>query len=164
MTIFTTAYTNDSQANGVSGLFIQFKDEITENKVKDILSNYNLNTYKLNYNVYGMENRYYIMVDKDKILNVRGEFGKDENWTESTPAIEKGDSYIIMVSSKAINNKDFIQILNKYNLQVKTSIWCHITFTDRPWNGISEEYANELKYKLEKNENVLSVTFESIKS
>lgn len=162
MTNFTP--TNESQGDKIASLFIQFRDGTTEQEAKNILGNYNLTTYKIDYNVYGTEDRYYIMVDKDKTMDVRGELKKEGNWTESTPAIEKGNYSIIKISYEDTHNKTFIKILDKHNLQVKTSIWCHVIFTDRPWSGISEEYANELKHELEMNENVLFVEFGSIKS
>jgi hypothetical protein len=69
-----------------------------------------------------------------------------------------------MISYQAIRDKNFIEMLNKYSLQVKSSVWCHVIFTDRPWSGISEKNANELKRELEMNENIFTVYFESIKS
>ncbi len=109
-----------------------------------------------------MPDRYYIIVDEDKIMDVRGELREEENWTESTPAIEKGNYYIIKISEQAIHDKHFIEMLNKYNLQVKTFVWCHVNFGERPTSGISKERANELRRELETNENIFSVAFESI--
>jgi hypothetical protein len=161
---YTPMSTQESQEGKVAGLFIQYRDGITELEVKNILENCNLTMYKLDYNVYGMEDRYYIIVDKNKIMDVRGELRKEENWTESSPTIEKENYYIIMISYQAIRDKNFIEMLNKYNIQVKSSVWCHVIFTDRPWSGISEKNANELKRELEMNENIFTVYFESIKS
>jgi hypothetical protein len=97
-------------------------------------------------------------------MDVRGELREKGNWTESTPAVEKGNYYIIMISNQSIHDKNFIEILNKHSLQVKTSVWCHVSFTDRPWGGISKEHANELKRELEVNENIFTVHFESIET
>jgi hypothetical protein len=161
---FSPTVIPESQGSKIAGLLIQFRDGITDQEVKNILENYNLTLYKIDYNFDYLPDRSYIVVDKDKIMDVREGLRKEENWTESTPAIEKGDYYIIMISNQAIHDKNFIEILNKHNLQVKTSIWCHVSFTDRPWDGISKEHANELKRELETNENIFSVDFESIVS
>lgn len=153
---------NEHHVRMISGLVIQFRDGITLSEIRAILENYSLPTDKLDYNFYGMPDKYYIIVDKDKIIDVEGELRKEENWTESIPAIEKGNYYVITVPEQATQDKNFIKMLDKYNLHVKTFVWCHVSFIDRPNSGISEERVNELKRELEKNENIFSVVFESI--
>jgi hypothetical protein len=163
LVLFTPTYVatemsdNDSQ---VSGLIIQFRDGITEQDSKSVLENYNLTMYKLDYNVYDMD-KYYIIVDKDKAGGIKGEFGKEESWTGFTSDFKKGDYYIIPISEQAIHNENFLEILEKHNLQVKKFFWCHVIFTDHSENGISQEDANELKRKLEKNKNIYIVYIES---
>ncbi|WP_410507843.1 UPF0228 family protein [Methanosarcina hadiensis] len=169
MTIFTPTITPESEERKVAGLIIQFRDGVSEQEAKDIFGNYNLTRYKIDYNVYDMPDNYYIIIDKDKIMDVRDEL-RNENWTESTPAIEKGNYYIITkgnyyiitISEQAINDKNFLSILEKYNLQVKKFVYCHIHFSEHSLSGISEKHANNLKSELEMNENVFTVYFESI--
>lgn len=152
---------HQTQESNVAGLLIQFRDGITEPEVKSVLEEYNLTMYKLNYNV-DLPDQYYTIVDEDKIMDVRNELGEVENWTEFE--IKKGNYYIIGVSEQAIHDENFLSILDKYNLQLKKFLWCHIRFDDRPMSGISEEHANELKRELEMNENIFLVAFESIEA
>ncbi|AKB74095.1 hypothetical protein MSLAZ_0834 [Methanosarcina lacustris Z-7289] len=170
MTIFTPIGTPQPEERKVAGLIIQFRDGVSEEEAKSILKNYNLAGYKLDFTV-DMPDKYYIIVDKDKIMDVKDGL-REENWTESTPPIEKGnyyitkkgDYYIITIAEQNINNKSFIEILNKYNLEVEKFVYCHVIVADRPGNGISEERANKLKSELEMNENVFAVYFETIES
>jgi len=168
MTIFTPTGTPQSEERKIAGLIIQFRDGVSEQEAKSILKNYNLARYKLDFTV-DMPDNYYIIVDEDNITDVKSELRK-ENWTESTPAIEngnyyinkKGDYYIITVAEQNIHDKSFIEILNKYNLEVEKFVYCHVIIADRPRSGISEEHANKLKSELETNEDVCTVYFESI--
>ncbi|MDQ1275007.1 MAG: hypothetical protein QG610_580, partial [Euryarchaeota archaeon] len=124
--------------------------------------------HKLDFTV-DMPDNYYIIVNEDNITDVKNELRK-ENWTESTPVIEKGnyyiitkeDYYIITIAEQNIHDKSFIEILNKYNLEVEKFVYCHVIIADRPYSGISEERANKLKSELEMNEDVCTVYFESI--
>ena len=153
---------NEYKAQMISGLFIQFRGEITEPEVNTILENDSLPTYKLDYNIDNVSDKYYVMVDENKITAVRYELGKKENWTEPQLGIQKGNYYIIAVPEHVIHDKTFLEVLNKYNLQLKKSVWCHIRFGDYPLKAITEEHANELKHELEMNENVFSVVFEPV--
>lgn len=147
----------------ISSLIIQFKDGITEQESKEILENYNLTMYKLDYNVHDMD-KYYIIVNKDEATRIKSELRNEENWTGFTSDIVKGDYYIISISEQAIHDNNFLAVLEEYNLQVKKFFWCRVIFTDHTRNGISQENANELKYKLEKDKNIFTVFLESIES
>ena len=168
MTIFTPTVTPGQEEGKVAGLIIQFRDGVSEQEAKSILKNYNLARYKLDFTV-DMPDNYYIIVDEDNIMDVKSEL-RDENWTEATPVLEKGnyyitkkgDYYIITIAEQDIHNEIFIEMLNKYNLEVKKFVYCHVIITDRPDSGISEEHANKLKSELEMNDNVFTVYFESI--
>lgn len=147
----------------VSSLIIQFKDGITEQESREILENYNLTAYKIDYNVHDM-NKYYIPVNKDEATQIKYELRKEKNWIGVTPDVEKGNYCMISISEQAIQDKNFIEMLNKRNLQVKKFFWCHVIFTDHTKNGISQENANELRSRLEKDENIFTVFIESVES
>jgi hypothetical protein len=153
----------EKQSDYVSGLIIQFRDGTTEQEVKTVLENYSLPTYKLDYNNNEYPNRYYIMVDNNKMMAIRDELRKEADWTDhASPVIEKGSSYVITITEQAIQDKNFLSIMEKNNLRVKKFVWCHVHFGERPMSGISKERANELKRELETNEKVFLVFFETI--
>jgi hypothetical protein len=168
VTIFTPMKNSESEERKVAGLIIQFRDGVSEQEANSILKNYNLAGYKLDFTV-DMPDNYYIIVDEDNITDVRDEL-KKENWTESVPAIEKGNYYIITkedyciitIAEQNIHDKNFLAILKEHDLQVEKFVYCHIHFSERPMSGISEKHANELKRELEMNENIFTVYFESI--
>lgn len=168
VTIFTPMKNSESEESKVAGLIIQFRDGINEQEANSILKNYNLAGYKLDFTV-DMPDNYYITVDEDNITDVKNELRK-ENWTESTPTIEKGnyyiitkeDYYIITIAEQNIHDKNFLAMLKEHDLQVEKFVYCHIHFSERPLSGVSEEHANELKRELEKNKNIFTVYFESI--
>lgn len=162
MTIFTP--TISPHEGNIGGLVIQFKEGVTKNEAKSILENNNLTIYSVDYDYYDVPDKYYIRVDKDKVMDVRDELEKIESWTEYTPSIEKVNYYIITVPGQAIDDENFIKILNKYDLQVKKFVYCHIRFGEHPLSGISEEHANEYISKLETNENIFVVYVESFQS
>lgn len=142
----------------VGGMDIQFRDGISEPEVKSVLENYNMTmNYSLDYNTSYTNEKYYIMVDKDKITDVKSELGKEKNWTEVTPAFMKGNYYIITVPEQTINDRSFLDILSKRGLQLKKFIWCEIRFGDGSKNWIPEKDAHRIKNELEKNENIFTV-------
>lgn len=147
----------------VAGLIIQFRDGVTEQESKTILKNCNLTTYKLDYAVENMPDKYYIVADKDKAAKIKYELRK-ENWIGLTPDVKKDNYYMISVSDRTIHDKNFIEFLNRHNLQLKKFFYCHVIFTDHSESRISREHANELKHELETNENIFTVFFESIES
>lgn len=61
----------------VSSLIIQFKDGINEQESREILENYNLTAYKINYNVHDMD-KYYITVNKDEATQIKYELRKEK--------------------------------------------------------------------------------------
>lgn len=139
----------------VGGIDIQFRDRISESEVKSILQNYNMTmNYSLDYNTSYTNEKYYIMVDKEKIMDVKSELKKEKNWTENVPTIRKGNYYIITTAAQTINDKSFLDTLNKYNLQLKKFIWCEIRFGNGSKNWIHEEDAIRIKNELEMNENI----------
>ncbi len=151
--------------NKLKSVIIQYRDGTTEQEAKAVLKNFSLPTYKLDYNNNEYPNRYYIMVDKNRMMDIRDELRKEADWTDhASPVIEKGSYYIITITNRAIQDKNFLVILEKNNLQVKKFVWCHFHFGERPMTGISKEHANELKRELETNEKVFLVVFETIVS
>lgn len=168
VTIFTPMRNSESEERKVAGLIIQFRDGVNEQEANSILKDYNLAGDKLDFTV-DMPDNFYIIVDEENITDIKSELRK-ENWTESTPAIEKGnyyvitkeDYYIITIAEQNIHDKNFLAILKEHDLQVEKFVYCHIHISERPLSGVSEEHANELKHELEKNENIFTVYFESI--
>ncbi|WP_279385150.1 UPF0228 family protein [Methanosarcina barkeri] len=60
----------------VAGIYIQFKDGISEPEVKDILQNINMTlNYSMEYDTNTTDERYYIIVDKDN-WDIRREISK----------------------------------------------------------------------------------------
>lgn len=85
------------QGKQVAGLFIEFEEETTEPEVKAILENYNTTINTIEYDSDLQPERYYLMVDADKRMDVRNELRKDENWTDPIyfdHDIKKGNHYI----------------------------------------------------------------------
>lgn len=160
--LFTQAPTIEPHEGNVGELIIQFRDGVTELEAKTILENCNMTIYRLDYNIDYLPDKHYIMVDKDKVTGVKGELKKEENWTEPAHAIEKGNYYIVTVPEQVIYDNNFLEILNKYNLQLKKFVWCRVRFGEHSLSGISNEHANELKSKLETNENIFSVDIGSV--
>nr|WP_329957126.1 UPF0228 family protein [Methanosarcina barkeri] len=106
--------------------------------------------------------RYYLKVDADKRMGVRDELRKDENWTDHiyfNHDIKKGNSYIITVTEQAIQDENFLAILEKDNLQVKNSVLCCITLGDGAKNWIWESDERKIENELKMNEKVLTVVF-----
>ena len=146
----------------IAGMAIQFKNGISESEVKSILQNYNMTrNYRITFDANHYP-EYYIMVDKDNITDVKSKLEKEKTWTESTPAIEKGNYYIITISERVIHNKNFIMMLSKYNLQLEKFVWCDIRFlySDGPLTyWIPKEDAIRIKNELQQNENIFAVRF-----
>jgi hypothetical protein len=144
----------------ICGLYIQFKEGVTQPEIKNILENSGMpKNYSLDYNVDSMGSGYYIIIEKDKMKDVMSKLKKEENLTIS-PDFRKGDSYIIEVTDEAVQDKNFTAILGKNNLQVKKSIWCNISFGKDTKNWISKGNAIGKKRYLEQNENIFFVGFE----
>ena len=96
----------------VAGFCIQFENGTTEPEVKTILENYNMTmNYTIDYNYVSIDPKYYIIVDKDRIMNARSELGKVKNWNETEFAIKKGNYYIFMVYEDFIHDESFLKIL-----------------------------------------------------
>jgi hypothetical protein len=156
----------------VPGLLIKFEDGISEPEVKAILESYNLTmNYNIEYSPDSVEDKYYIILDKDN-WDIRRELSKKmkeekKDWIISSPAnvIRRGDNYnILTVSEQAIHDENFLAILKKYDIPVKKFIWYSIRFEkpdgSRYW--IPEEDAIRIKNELEKNESIFSVHIEYI--
>ncbi|MHC1756698.1 MAG: UPF0228 family protein [Methanosarcina sp.] len=162
MTVDTKPPVNTSfpvPGSQVGGLYIQFKDGISESEVKTILQNSNMTVdYRMEYDTNSTDEIYYIMVDKNKITDVRDELGKENNWTKSVLAIKKGNYYIITVYKQATDDKNFLEVLDKYDLQLKRFVWCEIRFYKGSKNWwIPEKEAIKIKNELEQNENICTV-------
>lgn len=148
----------------VGGMYIQFEDGVSDSEVKLVLINYNLTmNYSIKYNIDHMADKYYIMLDKDN-RDIKRELSqkmKEEkkDWIISSPSqvIRKGDYHVFSVSEQAVQDENFLEILDKYDIQVKKSTWCYILFEDESKNWIPEKDAIRIKSELEKNENIFSV-------
>lgn len=151
----------------ISGFLIQFENGTTEPEVKTILENYNMTlNYSIDCNWNNGGYKYYIKVYKDDLPDVvRDGLRKDENWTDSgLPSFTKGDYIIYPVTEKAIHDNNFLEILKRHNLQVKTFVWCLISYRDSSTrhdtlgkNCITEKDAIRITNELETNENVLTI-------
>lgn len=150
----------------VGGFLIEFEDGTSEQEVKSILKNCNMPVdYSIDYNSNIMSSRYYIVVNEDKIVNLRDELRKKENWTDPIfPDFKKGDYYIITVTKQAIQDENFLKVTEDNNLQVKKSILCLVRFGDgsKDWilgkDYILKDDAVKIKNELEMNEKVLVVS------
>jgi hypothetical protein len=163
----TPVNTTPDPESQVGGMAIQFKDGISESEVKAILQNYSMTrNYRITYDTNYTE-KYYIMVDKDKITDIQSKLEKEKTWTEPTPVVEKGNYYIITISERVIHNQNFIMMLSKYNLQLEKFVWCDIRFLYN--NGplaywIPKEDAIRIKNELERNQNIFIVRLSYIYS
>ncbi len=150
----------------VGGFLIEFEDGTTEQEVKSILKNSNMPiNYSIDYNSDIMSSRCYIVVNEDKIVNIRDELRKKENWTDPIlPDFKKGDYYVITVTKQAIQDENFLEVTEDNNLQVKKSILCLVRFGDgsKDWilgkDYILKDDAVKIKNELEMNEKVLVVS------
>lgn len=148
----------------VGGMYIQFEDGISDSEVNLVLKNYNLTmNYSIKYNIDHVADKYYIMLDKDN-WDIRRELSqkmKEEkkDWIISSPSqvIRKGDYHVFTVSEQAVQDENFLEILDKYDIQVKKFTWCYIRFEDESKNWIPEKDAIRIKSELEKNENIFSI-------
>jgi len=144
----------------VNHLLIEFEDGTTESEVKAILEIYNTTINTIEYDSDLQPERYYLMVDADKRMDVRNELRKDENWTDPiyfNHDIKKGNHYIITVTEQAVLDENFIALLENNNLQVKNSVLCIITLGDESKNWIWESDERRIKNELNTNERVLTV-------
>jgi hypothetical protein len=154
----------------VVSMDLQFKDGISESQVKTILENYSMTkNYSIEYNTNNTDEKYYIIVDKNRIYDIKSELKKEENWTHKQnlgpfvsyiPAIRKGDYYIIAVTEQTTHDKNFFDMLNKYNLQLMKFVWCTVQFENpinRSKSWITEKDAIKIKDNLEMNENIITV-------
>ncbi len=143
----------------ITGFYVEFENGTTEPEVRTILENYNMNVnYTIYYNSDIMPKRYYIIVDKDKITNVKSELRMEENWTKSAfdfTEFRKRNYYIITVPEQIIHDKNFHTILDKNSLQVKESVLCFIDLGDGFKSGILETDASRIEEELEMNEKIL---------
>lgn len=148
----------------VGDMYIQFEDGISDSEVQTILESYNLTmNYSIKYNIDHPADKYYIMLDKDN-WDIRRELSqkmKEEkkDWIISSPSqvIRKGDYHVFTVSEQAVQDENFLEILDKYDIQVKKFTWCYIRFEDESKNWIPEKDAIRIKSELEKNENIFSI-------
>jgi hypothetical protein len=152
----------------VSGMNIQFENGTSEDEVETILENCNIAAnYSIEYNDKNTADDYYIMLDEDE-RDVRRELyegmrEEKKDWTvpSLSHVIRRGDYYVIMVSEQAINDETFLAILDKYDIQMKKSVWCLILFEkpdgSRYW--IPEENAIRIKNELENNESIFTVSY-----
>jgi hypothetical protein len=141
-------------------LLIEFEDGTTEPEVKAILEKYNMTMNTIEYNSDLQPERYYLTVDADKRMDVRDELRKDENWTDPiyfNHDIKKGNSYIITVTEQAIQDENFLEILEKNNLQVKNSVLCCITLGDGSKKWIWESDERRIENEVKKNEKILTI-------
>lgn len=151
----------------IAGFLIQFENGTAEPEAKAILENYNMTlNYSLDCNWNNGGYKYYIKVYKDDLPNVvRDGLKKDENWTDSgLPSFTKGDYIIYPVTEQAVHDKNFHEILKRHNIQVKTFVWCLVSYRDNSIrydilgkNCITEKDAIRIKNELETNGKILTV-------
>ncbi|MDY0387979.1 MAG: UPF0228 family protein [Methanolobus sp.] len=140
----------------VAGFLIQFENGTTEPEVKAILENCNMiSSYNIDCNSDNGGYKYYIKVDKDNMPDVvKDGLKNDDNWTDPVlHSFTKGDYIIYPITEQATHDKDFLDILKRHNLQVKTFVWCLISYRD----DITEKDAIRITNELEMNEKVWTV-------
>jgi hypothetical protein len=156
----------ETQTPKISGFLIQFENGTTEQEVETILGNYNMTlNYSIDCNVDNGGYKYYIKVNKDKMQKIVGDgLKKDENWTDSGfLVITKGDYIIYPVTEQAIHDKKFLALLETNNLQMKTFVWCLVSYRGNSrddilgTNCITQKDAIRIKNELEINEKVWTV-------
>lgn len=95
-----------------------------------------------------------------EVLNIRDELKN----VETGHYIKKGNYYIIPISELTSQDKTFLTILEKNNLQLKKSVSCYITFGDGSnkyimgKNCITGSDAARIIDELEINEKILIVS------
>jgi hypothetical protein len=159
---FIKNYTdNQVKESQVVGLIIEFENGTTEPEVKTILENYNMTVnYSIDYNSQMLGKMYYTKVDENKMMNLRDELKN----VETGPYIKKGNYYIISISELSSQDKTFLTILEKNNLQLKKSVSCYISFGDGSNKYIlGKDYikgsdAAKIINELEANEKILIVS------
>jgi hypothetical protein len=161
-----------SQESQVAGFLIQFEDGTAEPEVKTILEDYSMIlNYSIDCNAGNGGYKYYIKVYKDNLPDIVGDgLKKDENWTDpALPYFKKGDYIIYPVTEQAIQDKNFLAILKKSDLQVKRFVWCDISYENNSTryyilgkSCIPGRDAIRIKNELEKNEKVWTVMPEYI--
>jgi len=155
-----------SQEPKISGFLIQFENGTTEQEVETILGNYNMTlNYSIDCNANNGGYKYYIKVNKDKMHEIEENgLRKEENWTDSGFLVITKEDYIIYpVTEQAIHDKKFLTLLETDNLQVKTFVWCLVSYRGNSrddilgTNCITQKDAIRIKNELEMNEKVWTV-------
>ncbi|AKB51218.1 hypothetical protein MSBRW_1965 [Methanosarcina barkeri str. Wiesmoor] len=134
-----------TQETKVGGLDVEFENGTTEPEVKAILENCNLNVHIPDYDVEDIVDKYYIKVEK-YYIKVEKYYIKVENNEnivirdkfKSAPDKKKKNYYIISLSEQAIENKSFLEMLDKNNLQIKKFVWYELHFGNESMNWIPE--------------------------
>lgn len=139
----------------VSGLVIEFEEGTTEPEVKTILEDCNLSMYRLDYDVEDIADKYYIQIENNKSIVVSDEF-------KSAIDIKKEDYYIISISEQAVDDDNFLEMLDKNDIQLKKFVWCYISFDNESKAWIPEEDAVKIKNELKMNKKVLNVFLDSL--
>ncbi|MDY9926813.1 UPF0228 family protein [Methanosarcina sp.] len=139
----------------VSGLVIKFEEGTTESEVKTILENCSISMYRLDYDVEDIADKYYIKVENNKNITIREEL-------KSATDVKKGDYDIISISEQAIDDENFLEMLDKNDIQLKKFVWCYISFDNKSKDWIPEEDAVKIKNELKMNEKVLNVFLNSL--
>ncbi|AKB83742.1 hypothetical protein MSBR3_3164 [Methanosarcina barkeri 3] len=143
------------QEKQVAGFFIEFEEGTTEPEVKAILEKYNMTINIIDYNFDITPSRYYMILDRDKTIEIE-ELVDDINLTGP---VRKGSNYILTVTEQAIQDKNFLAILEKNNLPMKKSVYCYIGLEDESKSGsIPEKDAFQIANELERNEKVLTAS------
>jgi Uncharacterised protein family (UPF0228) len=158
-----------SQEPQVVGLLIEFENGTTEPEVKAILENCNMTmNYSIDYKTYVSSSRYYVKVDKDKEMDIIDQLRKEDNlFDPNYQVIKKGNYYVIVskqISEPGTDDKVFLEVMEKNNLQVKETVVCDIlgdgsTGYSLGKNYILESDAIRIRNELEANEKVLIVFF-----
>lgn len=161
----------ETQIPKISGFLIQFENGTTEQEVETILGNYNMTlNYSVDCNADNGGYKYYIKMNKDEVQGIEENgLRKEENWTDSGFLVITKEDYIIYpVTEQAIHDKKFLTLLETNNLQVKTFVWCLVSYRGNSrddilgTNCITQKDAVRIKNELEMSEKVWIVMPEYI--
>ncbi|ADI75141.1 Protein of unknown function UPF0228 (plasmid) [Methanohalobium evestigatum Z-7303] len=161
LSIAVTIYHIDStylKPNEIPGYYIAFEDNVTEQEIESILTNYDL---IINYTIEYDEGRrpsYYTSVDKNNFTSVYYGDLLSRTWASRGMVSKNNDDYIISIR-KPIND-EVLETLESYNLQLKKFVWCYIDYGTG--SHVNRKDSIKIKDKLEKNEKILFVRFDYI--
>ncbi|ADI74335.1 Protein of unknown function UPF0228 [Methanohalobium evestigatum Z-7303] len=142
----------------IGGLYISFEEGTTEKYARSVIDDSNLREdIKLDYNIDHLHNQYYLVVNQDKKSVLYNELMKANIWIRDEEVIKKGDNYLIVVSKSIANNKDFLDILSKQDLQLKKFVNCYIYFSKQPKDWVGYDKGQKIKKELLEKDKIIRV-------